>query len=142
MQDPLLLSRSGSLFVTRPTLNHYIETPNQLAERCRDLFGWLAQGKVCLFRALLMSFCVRPFARRSLAVTVMWWSCVVVPSWPSQLLTLIPGVLLVCMPCPPFTQISVRIAAEFDLADAAEAHRFLEGRQAEGKVLLKIAAKL
>jgi NADPH:quinone reductase-like Zn-dependent oxidoreductase len=36
----------------------------------------------------------------------------------------------------------VRIAAEFDLADAAEAHRFLEGRKAEGKVLLKIAAKL
>lgn len=36
-------------------------------------------------------------------------------------------------------ELSVRVGAEFALADAAEAHRALEGRRTTGKVLLRVA---
>jgi NADPH2:quinone reductase len=38
-------------------------------------------------------------------------------------------------------ELSVRVGAEFPLADAAEAHRALEGRRTTGKVLLRVAAE-
>ena len=44
--DPLLLSRKGSLFLTRPTLAHYIATREELEHRARDLFGWIGSGKL------------------------------------------------------------------------------------------------
>jgi len=81
--DPLLLSRSGSLFLTRPTLNHYVATYDALTARTSEMFGWIRDGKL-----------------------------------------------------------QIRIAKEFELAEAAEAHRFLESRAAEGKVLIKINAAL
>lgn len=46
--DPLLLSRLGSLFLTRPTLAHYIATRDELELRGRDLFGWVGSGKLRL----------------------------------------------------------------------------------------------
>ena len=74
---PLMLSQNGSLFFTRPSMVHYIQTPAELRMRAADLFAWIAQGKL-----------------------------------------------------------SVRIGATYPLADAAEAHRALEGRRTTGKVLL------
>jgi NADPH:quinone reductase len=75
--DPQVLNRKGSLFLTRPTLGHYIETRDELLARANDLFGWIANG-----------------------------------------------------------QLDVRVDQSFPLAQAAEAHRYLEDRQTKGKVLL------
>ncbi|MEO6874208.1 MAG: quinone oxidoreductase [Opitutaceae bacterium] len=42
--SPLVLSQKGSLFLTRPTLSHYIATPGELRKRSGDLFNWIADG--------------------------------------------------------------------------------------------------
>jgi NADPH2:quinone reductase len=75
--DPQILNAKGSLFLTRPTLNDYTLTRDELFQRAEDVLGWTAAG-----------------------------------------------------------ELDVRIGAEFPLADAAEAHRQLGGRQTTGKVLL------
>ncbi len=75
--DPQVLNAKGSLFLTRPTLGHYVADRAELLGRTNDLFRWIASG-----------------------------------------------------------ELKVRIAATYALSDAAEAHRFIESRQAKGKVLL------
>jgi NADPH2:quinone reductase len=75
--DPLVLSRKGSLFLTRPNLVHYIADRPSLEARAGDVLGAAAAGRL-----------------------------------------------------------RVRIHRTYPLADAAEAHRALEGRQTAGKVLL------
>lgn len=77
--DPQVLNAKGSLFLTRPTLGHYVATREELTWRAGELFAWMAAG-----------------------------------------------------------ELSVRVGAEFALADAAEAHRALEGRGTTGKVLLRV----
>jgi NADPH:quinone reductase len=42
--DPDLLQAKGSLFFTRPTLAHYVATRDELLERSRELFAWVASG--------------------------------------------------------------------------------------------------
>lgn len=44
--NPLLLSQKGSLFLTRPTLFHYVSTPDLLDETAADLFDVIASGAV------------------------------------------------------------------------------------------------
>jgi NADPH2:quinone reductase len=44
--DPLLLTRKGSLFMTRPTLGHYVATRDELVWRAGDLLGWVREGAV------------------------------------------------------------------------------------------------
>jgi NADPH2:quinone reductase len=44
--SPLELSRRGSLFLTRPTLFHYIARSSELARGARELFDVVASGKV------------------------------------------------------------------------------------------------
>ncbi len=75
--DPQVLSQNGSLFLTRPTLAHYILTRPELVARAGEVLGWIKSGKLKL-----------------------------------------------------------RIDRELPLAQAAEAHRLLEGRKTTGKVLL------
>ena len=75
--DPLVLSRKGSLFLTRPSLVHYIADRASLEARAADVLGDAASGRL-----------------------------------------------------------KVRIDRIYPLAEAAEAHRALEGRQTTGKVLL------
>lgn len=77
--DPLLLTRSGSLFLTRPSLANYVATAEEFEARTRDLFQWIREGKL-----------------------------------------------------------RVRVARVFPLAEADEAHRFLESRKALGKVVIQI----
>ncbi|ADV65985.1 quinone oxidoreductase family protein [Deinococcus maricopensis] len=77
--DPQVLNQKGSLFLTRPTLGHYVATPEELRERAADLFAWLADGTLHL-----------------------------------------------------------RIDRTFPLAQAAEAHRYIEARGTKGKVLLQV----
>src|SRR5256714_7282144 len=75
--DPQVLSQKGSLFLTRPTLAHYILTRAELLARAGEVLGWIKSGRL-----------------------------------------------------------KIRIGHEFPLAQAAEAHRQLEGRKTTGKVLL------
>ena len=46
--DPMPPGRlvSGSLYLTRPTLNHYATEREELLSRARDVFGWIADGKL------------------------------------------------------------------------------------------------
>ncbi len=75
--DPQALNRAGSAYLTRPILQHYTTTRDELLWRAGELFAWIADGSLRL-----------------------------------------------------------RIGAEYPLAQAAEAHRALEGRRTTGKVLL------
>ena len=75
--DPLILSTSGSVFLTRPTLGHYCLDREELLKRSNDVLGWIHAN-----------------------------------------------------------ELGVTIDRELPLAQAAEAHRLLEGRQTSGKLLL------
>ncbi len=75
--DPQILNPKGSLFLTRPTLNHYIAHRAELMERAAALFNWVRKG-----------------------------------------------------------ELKVRIDKTFPLAQAADAHRYLESRASKGKLLL------
>ncbi len=75
--DPQVLNAKGSLYLTRPTLGHYIATRHELAWRAGDLFSWMAAG-----------------------------------------------------------ELEVRIDRAWPLAEAAEAHRYIEAGETKGKVLL------
>jgi len=46
--DPLALTQKGSLFLTRPSLNHYILTPADLQTRAGAVLGMIAAGKLNL----------------------------------------------------------------------------------------------
>jgi NADPH2:quinone reductase len=46
--DLQVLSRKGSLFVTRPTLFHHVATRAELEARCADLFGRIAAGALAV----------------------------------------------------------------------------------------------
>jgi NADPH2:quinone reductase len=75
--DPAKLAAKGSLFLTRPTLAHYMLDRAELLARTTDLFNWISAGRL-----------------------------------------------------------NLHIDEVFPLAQAAEAHRQLEGRKTTGKVLL------
>jgi NADPH2:quinone reductase len=44
--DPLMLSQMGSVFFTRPNLQHYVATRLELLWRADDVLGWIAAGKL------------------------------------------------------------------------------------------------
>ena len=44
--DPQLLNQKGSLFLTRPTLGHYVATRDELLWRAGELFAWIAAGEL------------------------------------------------------------------------------------------------
>ena len=46
--DLQVLNAKGSLFVTRPSLNHHIATRQELMQRAGDVLGWIRDGKVKL----------------------------------------------------------------------------------------------
>ena len=75
--DPGILNPKGSLFLTRPSLGHYVLTREELEWRAGDVLRWIAEGKLKL-----------------------------------------------------------RIDRKYPLAEAAQAHRDLEGRKTAGKLIL------
>jgi NADPH2:quinone reductase len=75
------LNGKGSLFVTRPSLGHYLATREELLWRAGDVFNALAAGTLAL-----------------------------------------------------------NLHRTFDLTDAADAHRLLEGRRTTGKIVLTIGS--
>ena len=46
--DPQLLNQKGSVFLTRPTLFHYIATREELLERAEAVLGWVRDGSLKL----------------------------------------------------------------------------------------------
>jgi NADPH2:quinone reductase len=44
--DPQTLNRKGSLFLTRPTLNDYVATREELLSRANEVLGWVRDGKL------------------------------------------------------------------------------------------------
>lgn len=46
--DPQVLSRQGSLYLTRPTLNHYIASRDELVSRAGEVLGWVRDGRLKL----------------------------------------------------------------------------------------------
>jgi NADPH2:quinone reductase len=46
--DPNTLNGKGSLFLTRPSLGHYVATPQELAWRAGDVLGWIDSGRLKL----------------------------------------------------------------------------------------------
>jgi NADPH:quinone reductase len=75
--DVRTLNAKGSLYLTRPSLHHYMHLREELEEMAGDVLGWIAEGKLRL-----------------------------------------------------------HVGLELPMAEAAEAHRALEGRRTTGKVLL------
>lgn len=46
--DPQVLNQKGSLYLTRPTLAHYVNTREELIARCTELFGWILSGALTI----------------------------------------------------------------------------------------------
>ncbi len=46
--DPMRLTQKGSLFLTRPSLGHYIASREELEQRATDILNLIAQGKLNL----------------------------------------------------------------------------------------------
>jgi NADPH2:quinone reductase len=46
--DPQILNTKGSLFLTRPSLNHHIASREELQARAGDVLGWIRDGKLRL----------------------------------------------------------------------------------------------
>jgi NADPH:quinone reductase len=44
--DPQRLNRAGSVYLTRPSLVHFIEEREELLERAADVYGWVRSGDV------------------------------------------------------------------------------------------------
>jgi NADPH2:quinone reductase len=44
--NPQILNQKGSLYLTRPTLAHYVATREELLRRAGELFEWLREGKL------------------------------------------------------------------------------------------------
>lgn len=44
--DPQMLNSKGSLFLTRPTIGHYVADRTELLARTGDLFRWMADGEL------------------------------------------------------------------------------------------------
>lgn len=42
--SPLILARKGSIFLTRPTMAHYLQSRKELLDRANDLFDWITAG--------------------------------------------------------------------------------------------------
>lgn len=44
--SPLILAQKGSIFLTRPTMAHYMRTRDELLARTGDLFTWIVEGRL------------------------------------------------------------------------------------------------
>lgn len=46
--DPMRLNAAGSLFLTRPTLAHYVATRDELLWRASDVLNWVGDGRLAV----------------------------------------------------------------------------------------------
>jgi NADPH2:quinone reductase len=64
--DPLALTQKGSMFLTRPSLGHYIITADELQERAGAVFGMIRTGKLKLRIEHVYPLAEAPQAHRDL----------------------------------------------------------------------------
>lgn len=64
--DLIKLSQKGSLYITRPTLGHYIATRRELEQRAGDVFDWIKTGKLALRIEHVYPLAEAPQAHRDL----------------------------------------------------------------------------
>ena len=64
--DLQILNARGSLFVTRPSLNHHIASREELMERAGDVLGWIRDGKLKLRLEHQFPLAEAPEAHRAL----------------------------------------------------------------------------
>jgi NADPH2:quinone reductase len=77
--NPLVLSQKGSLFLTRPTLGHYVATVDQLDETAADLFAVLESGAVKIARPTRYKLADAAQAHRDLEARKTTGSLVLAP---------------------------------------------------------------
>jgi len=65
--DPALLGRQGSLYLTRPSLFHYVAEPASLERRAGEVLGWVAEGSLRLRIGLVLPLEEAAEAHRRLA---------------------------------------------------------------------------
>jgi NADPH2:quinone reductase len=64
--DPQVLNVKGSLFLTRPSLNHHILTREELLKRAGDVLGWIQKGELKLRIGATFPLTDAPEAHRQL----------------------------------------------------------------------------
>ena len=64
--DLMVLAQKGSLYVTRPTLGHYIATREELLARSGAVFGMITAGKLKLRMEQTYPLAQAPQAHRDL----------------------------------------------------------------------------
>jgi NADPH:quinone reductase len=64
--DLSILNPKGSLYVTRPSLGHYIATTEELQRRAEDVLGWIAEGRLKVNVGLELPFARAAEAHRAL----------------------------------------------------------------------------
>ena len=77
--DPQVLNRKGSLFLTRPTLNHYLATRAELPERANELLTWVATNKLDVRIGLELPLAEAAEAHRALAARETTGKVVLLP---------------------------------------------------------------
>jgi len=76
---PLELSRRGSLFLTRPTLFHYIATARELQRAATELFGLVANGVIDIHVGQTFALADAAAAHRALEARATTGSTVLLP---------------------------------------------------------------
>jgi len=64
--DPSILNAKGSIYLTRPSLVHYIAEREELAARAGDVLGWIREGKLKLRIGLELPLSEAAAAHRAL----------------------------------------------------------------------------
>ena len=64
--DPQVLNQKGSLFLTRPTLHHYIATREDLVARAEEVLDWVREEKLQVRIAAELPLAQAPEAHRLL----------------------------------------------------------------------------
>jgi len=64
--DPGILNIKGSLFLTRPTMAHYIQTREALLQRAGDVLNWLGSGELDLRIGARFALSEAAYAHRAL----------------------------------------------------------------------------
>ncbi len=65
--DPQMLNQKGSLYLTRPTLAHYVATREELLARAGQVLGWVADGSLSVRIGREYSLAEAAEAQRALA---------------------------------------------------------------------------
>jgi NADPH2:quinone reductase len=78
--DPQLLNRRGSLFLTRPSLQHYVATRAELLERAGEVLGWVRDGALTVRIGLELPLSQAAEAHRRLEARLTTGKVLLLPS--------------------------------------------------------------